>query len=70
MKSNSGSHFQLSLSVCELENVILDPPQVDKTMLTWLNEKFGEDSESDSSDIDDDSEMKGLLLKRKHAVER
>ena len=40
-------------------------------MLTWLNEKFGEDSsDSDSSDSEDDSEMKGLLMKRKNAVER
>ena len=42
-----------------------------RIMLTWLNEKFGEDSsESDSSGTEDDSEMKGLLMKRKNAVER
>ena len=43
-------------------------------MLTWLNEKFGSDSGSDSdsdySDNDNGREMKGLLTKRKNAVER
>ena len=45
-------------------------------MLTWLNEKFGSDSGSDSdcdsdySDDDNGREMKGLLMKRKNAVER